>query len=235
MPLEHTADSHGDGTCFLRNDDHHRVGVLAHADTGPVPHAQVAAQVHVFAQRQHAARAQDPSAADDDRAVVHGRLDEKDVFQQLGGHGGVQRRTASHHVIQMDVALKDDQHAGLAQGHLLAGHHGLIDGRLQLRLLLGIVEGPQQFDVPAAHLLQYLADLRLEQDDNGQDPHLHQVPHEVRYGVELQYINQPKHQQKRHHALEDILGAGTFDHTEQVVYQKRDNGDVQYIRYPYQQ
>ncbi len=173
MPLEHTADSHRDGACFLRNDDHHRVGILAHADTGPVPHTQVAAQVHVFAQGQHTARAQDPPAADDDRAVVHGRLDEKDVFQQLGGYGGVQRRTASHHVIQMDVAFKDDQHAGLALRHLAARRHRLIDSRLQLRLLLGIVEGPQQSDVPAAHLLQYLADLRLEQDDDGQDPHLH--------------------------------------------------------------
>ena len=195
-----------------------------------MPHAQVAAQIHVLTQGQHAACAQYPPVADDNGAVVHGRLDEEDVLQQLGGHGGIQHGAAAHHIVQPDIPLEHDQHAGLALGHLLAGHHRLVDGRLQLRLLLGVVEHLQQLDVAAAHLFQYLPYLRLEQHDNGQNAHLHQILHDIGDGVQLQYIRQSQHQQKGHHALEDILRAGALDHPQQAVHQKRDDGDIQHIR-----
>ena len=197
-------------------------------------HAQVAAQVHVLAQRQHTARAQYPPVADDDRAVVHGRFYEEDVFQQLGGHGGIQHCAAANHVVQADVTLEHDENAGLALGHLAARDDRLVDGRLQRRLLLHRAEGFEYLDVAAAHLLQYLPYLRLEQDDDGDDAHLHQVAHDVGHGVQLQHIGDAQRQQEHDHALEDILRTGAFHQPQQTVYQKGDDRDVQNVREAYQ-
>ena len=57
VPLQHSADGHGDGACLLRYDDHHCVGVFAHADARTVTHTQIAAEVHILRQRQHASGA----------------------------------------------------------------------------------------------------------------------------------------------------------------------------------
>ena len=197
-------------------------------------HTQVAAQVHVFAQRQHTARAQYPPVADDDRAIVHGRLHEEDVLQQLGGHGGVQRRAAAHHVVQPDVTLEHNQHAGLALGHFAAGDDRLVDGRLQRRLLLDGVESLEYLDIAAAHLFQDLPDLRLEQDNDGDDTHLYQVSHDIRHRIQLQYIGNAQRQQEHDHALEDILRPGALYQAQQAVYQKGNDRNVQNVGDPYQ-
>ena len=168
--------------------------------------------------------------ADDDGAVVHGRLHEEDVLQQLGGHGGIQRGAAAHHVVQLDMPLEHDEHAGLGLGHLAAGNDRLVDGLLQLRLLLGRCERPQQADVLAAQLFQDLADLRLEQDDEGQDAHLHHVAQDIGDAVEMEYLRQPQGQQEHHHALEDVLRPCALYQIQQLVDQERDDHHVQNVR-----
>ena len=65
------------------------ISIYDNAFAGPVPHAQVAAEVGVLRQRQHAAGGGDAPLADDDRAVVQRGLDEKDVAQQLARDVGV--------------------------------------------------------------------------------------------------------------------------------------------------
>ena len=85
MALEHAADGDGDRAVFLRHDDDHGVGDLAGADARAVARAEVAGQVRIVAQGHHAARGRDAAAADDDRAVVQGRIFEKQVAQQLLG------------------------------------------------------------------------------------------------------------------------------------------------------
>ena len=128
------------------------------------------------------------------------------------------------------MPLKHDEHAGLALGHLFAGDNRLVDGLLHLGLLLRRRECPQQPDVLAAQLLQNLTDLRLEQDDEGQDAHLHHVAQNIGDAVEVEDLRQPQGQQEHHHALEDILRAGTLYQVQQLIDQKRDDGHVQNIR-----
>ena len=136
-----------------------------------VAHAQVPAEVHILAQRQHASRAQQPSVPDDDGAIVHGSLDEEDVFQKLTGNGGVQHCAAADHVIQQNLPLEHDQCAGAALGHLRAGQHRLADGLLHD--IPGLRMGEEGDEPPAAHLLQNPADLRLKQDDQRQHAQVH--------------------------------------------------------------
>ncbi|CAN3959791.1 hypothetical protein HEAFMP_HEAFMP_04105, partial [Dysosmobacter welbionis] len=128
VPLEHSPDGHGDGPGLLGDDDHHGVGVLAHADTGPVAHPQLPGEVHVLAERQHASGAKHPPVPDDDGAVMHGSLYKEDVFQQFAGDRRVQHRAAADHVVQQVFPLEHDQGAGAGLGHLGAGQHRLVDG-----------------------------------------------------------------------------------------------------------
>ena len=41
----------------------------------------------------------------DDGAVMHGGLDEENVFQQLGGHCRVQHRAAADHIVQQNLPI----------------------------------------------------------------------------------------------------------------------------------
>ena len=195
-----------------------------------MPHAQIAAEVHILGQRQHAPGTQNTPVADNDGAVMHGCLHEEDVLQQLGGHGGIQRGAAAHHVVQLDVPLEHDEHAGLGLGHLAAGDDRLVNGSFQLRLLLGRRKRPQQADVLAAQLFQDLTDLRLEQDDEGQNAHLHHVAQNIGDAVEMEDLRQPQGQQEHHHALEDVFRPRALDQIQQLVDQERDDDHVQNVR-----
>ena len=193
-------------------------------------HPQFPTEVHILRQGQHTARPQDPPVADDDGAVVHGRLDEKDVLQQLAGDGGIQRGTGAHHVVQQDLPLEHDEHARAGAGHLRAGQHRLVDGPLQLRQFLLRRQRPQQADVLAAQLLQNPADLRLEHDDQGQHAPLHHVAEDVIHHPQVQLRGQPQRRQKDGHTLQDVGGPCTLHQRQQLIYQIRHDGHVQQVR-----
>ena len=80
IPVVDGPDLHGDVPLFKRLSGS---AIAGHADTGPMPHSKVSGEIHVFAQRQHTSRAQNPALADDDRTVVHRGFDKKNVFQKF--------------------------------------------------------------------------------------------------------------------------------------------------------
>ena len=93
---------------------------------------------------------------------------------------------------------------------------------------------PQQPDVLAAQLFQDLPDLRLEQDDKGQNAYLHHVPQNIGDTVQMEDLRQKQGQQKDAHALEDILRTGALDEVQKLIDQKRDDRDIQNVREPYE-
>ena len=153
VTLEQSADGDGDGARLLRDDDDHGVGIFAHANARAVAHTEVAAEVHILRQRQHTAARQDAPVADDDRTVVHRGLDEEDVFQQLAAHLRVHDGAGARHLVEVDLTLKDDQHARAGLGHLGAGEHRLRDGVFNGARLLLCGKGNERAQLTRADLL----------------------------------------------------------------------------------
>ena len=192
-------------------------------------HTQIAAQIHVSGQRQHTASADDPAMPDNDRAVMHRGLDKKDIFQQFTDHGAVQLRAGAHDIIQIDVALKYHQHAGLGTAQFAAGHHRLVDSLFHFRNLLFRTEHPHQADILAAQPLQDLPDLRLEQDDQRQNTPFHHMAEDIADRPQFQRRGQPQRQKENANALENILRPGTLYKRKQLIYQKDDDGYIHQV------
>ena len=103
---------------------------LARADARAVARAEVAGQVRIVAQGHHAARGRDAAAADDDRAVMQGRIFEKQVAQQLLGQLRVDDGAGFKVFVERRLAFEHEQHADALARHELAGLHGGVDGAL---------------------------------------------------------------------------------------------------------
>ena len=131
MALEHTLYGDGDGAGLFRDYDDHRVRLLAQADTGPVPHAEILAEVRALCEREDASRGGYPAVADYDRAVMQRSFVVKQVFQQLRRRIGIYDCAGAHNVVELDLALEDYERAGAGGGHLRTCQHCLRDGLLR--------------------------------------------------------------------------------------------------------
>ena len=191
-------------------------------------HPEIPGEIHVLAQRKHTARAQNPPLADDHSAVVHGRLDEKDVFKKLVGNVRVQNGAAAHHVVQQDLPLEHDQRAGAGLGHLRAGQDRLADHALQRALRLR--PGKKQGQTAAAHLLEHAPDLRLKQDDERQNAPFHHPAHDVANAGEVEDRREPQHRQKDQNAFEQVRHPRGLDKIQQLVQNDGHEQDIQNIR-----
>ena len=190
-------------------------------------HTQVAGEVHVLAQGQHTASAQHPPMAHDHRAVMHGGLDEENVFQQLGGHCRVQHRAAADHIVQQNLPLKDDEGAGAALGHFCACQHRLSDGLFHRAG--GFLMDEEGHQTAAAHLLQYPADLRLKQNDEGQQAQIDHAGHDVIDPVQMQGRGQHQRRQKDQQSLYQTGRLGALYQCENFIEDKCHDGNIQYI------
>ena len=193
-------------------------------------HPQIPREINILAQRQHTACAQHPAVAHDHRAVMHGRLDEENILQKLAGNGGIQHGAAANHIVQQDLPLKDDQRTGAGLGHLRTGQHRLADGPLHGSG--GFLVNEESCKAAAAHLLQNPADLRLEQDDQGQQPQIHHAAHDIIDPVEVQCGRKHQCRQKDQQPLYQTGRLRTLHQCKDLVEDKGHNGNVQNICNP---
>ena len=163
MALEHPADGDGDRAVFLRDDHDDRVGNLARANACAVARTEVARQVRIVAQRHDAARRSHTAAADNDRAVVQGRVFKEEIAQQLLGQLCVDDGAGLEILVERRFALENQQDADTLTRHDLAGLHrggdgALLGGRARF--------GREQMEMQLrADTLKRAAKLRLEHDD----------------------------------------------------------------------
>ena len=93
---------------------------------------------------------------------------------------------------------------------------------------MGLGEELQHVQAAAAHLLQDPPDLRLKEDEQGQDPDIHDVAQEVVEGPQPA-VGQPQRQQHHQHALEKAGGVGAPHQLQQAVDQEGDHQNIQHI------
>ena len=143
-------------------------------------HTQIPTQVHISAQGKHTSGSQDSSLPDNGRAVVHGGLDKENIFEKLRGHLCIQLGAAAQYLVQLDVPLKNNEGAGAGATHIATGLYRLRDGILQdFSVQLGFGKYIQHIEAAAANLLQNPPDLRLEQDEQGQNTDIHNMAQKI--------------------------------------------------------
>ena len=195
-------------------------------------HAQIPAQIHIAGQGEHTARPHNTPFPHDDRAVVEGGLVPKQILQQLAGHGAVQGGSGLDHVVQQIFPLKDHEGPHLVLGHGGVGLHRLPDGGLHVVGGGGALAAEHAGQLPAAQPLQHPADLRLKQDDQGQDAPLHHPVQHPAGGGELQPVGRGDGHDQHQDALDDPAGAALPHDPQQLVDGNGQDGDVNQIEDP---
>ena len=108
---------------------------------------------------------------------MHGRLGIKDIFQQLARRARIEHRSCFYDIIQQNLALEYDQRPIARPGKPGARLHGLHDRGLKQLLVARAID--QLRERAAADLLQPLAQLRLEHNDQRKQPKLHRVCQQI--------------------------------------------------------
>src|SRR5688572_10049613 len=127
IDLEVPVRADRDAPRLLRDHDHDRVGLLAHAQRGAVARAHRLRELVVVRQREEAGGRGDPLVLDDDRAVVQGRALEEDRLDQVARDGRVDARAALDVLAEAHVALDRDQGARAVGREARGGRDELAD------------------------------------------------------------------------------------------------------------
>ena len=189
--------------------------------------AQVQAQTAGLGKGQHTSGCGDAAIPDDHSAIVEGGIGKEDIADQLLGNTAVDDRAGLEVLLQDAVSGKDDQRADSGFAHCLTGCNRLGNHRdhLLLRLL-----GTQEFlQLHTAQVIQHSAQLRLEQNDQGQKTDGQElIQHKIQ---RMQFCNarQPGDGQDEHHHLCNTGGIGCLKDRYDLIYQKCNNDDVQSI------
>ena len=109
--------SNRDETRFLGNDENDCITDLAQTNGGAVTRAEILVNIRAGGQRQDAGGGPKPAVSDDDGAVVQRCFIIKNVPQKVGGNFGIQLHAGASHVIEFNMALQNDQRAGVITGH----------------------------------------------------------------------------------------------------------------------
>ena len=185
-----------DAARLLADDDTEGVALLAHAQRGTVAQAQLFGNVEVVAHGQYAARRAQPVVGDDEGAVVQGRVLEEDVLDEPLVDVGVDDVARGDDVVERHVALDDNERAHLGLRHRHAGHDHGHDAPAQAVAVGGIVVAMLRHEqaqhgayvAVAAHVVEELADVVLEDDDNGNHAHRHQLVEDGAEQAHLEYL-----------------------------------------------
>ena len=171
--FQHTIFCHRDCAGLLRDNDHHCIGIFAHADGSTMPGAEALVDEFLFLRlRQKACCRQDLAVPDNHCAVMKRRFIEKDISKKLFTGDGVQDRAIVDLLAQSRLALDDDQRTGRSCRQFYTGITDDIDrpapdGTVHIG---AAAEAKPQFGV--ACFLQGSAKLRLKEDDQSDEPNV---------------------------------------------------------------
>ena len=181
-------------------------------------HAKIPGQIYVARHGEHTARPSDTAGTDNNRSVVERRFVPEDVFQKLRVHRAVQGGTGLDGVIQHILPLKDHQRTGLAPGQGRIGLYRLRDGAVQFVALFPL--GKDLSQTAAPHLFQKAADLRLEQDNQGQNAPFHHLAQQKVDRIQAQEAGDPKSRHQQQDALGHPAGTGAADQQDDLIDHK---------------
>ena len=189
--------------------------------------AQVQAQTTGLGKGQHTSGCGDAAIPDDHSAIVEGGIGKEDIADQLLGNTAVNHRTGLEILLQDAVSGKDDQRADSGFAHCLTGRNRL--GNHRDHLLLRLLGAQELLQLHTAQVIQHSAQLRLEQNDQGQKADRQKLIEDKVQRMQFCHACQPGDRQNHHYNLCDTGGVGCFEDGYDFVNQKRNNYDVQRI------
>jgi len=182
--------------------------------------------VRIRRQGQDAARGHDLVAADDDGAVVERRIGREQRLDERRVHACVEARAGLHEVSQPLVPLDHDETAVAVRGQALGRAHDLA----QHAVLADAQERAEERRTP--ELRERVPQLRLEQDDERDEPDGAQVGGDVVHRDEAEEARRRGHDHEHEEADEHLRRARALDAHEQAVEQHRHEQDVEDVEEP---
>ena len=162
---------------------------------------------------------------------MEGRVGIKDVFQQFTGHRGLEGSARGDDVGQIGLPLEHHQGAHPVFRHLSIGLHRLLNGLLHIADWGFIPEkAGDSGDVVAANALQKPANLRLENDHQGQQPQLHRLIQNETDGIKVKLVGNPHRNDNQQQRLGHLGRVGPLENPDAFIEQEGQDGDVDQIR-----
>ena len=168
----------------------------------------------------------DFAARDNHGAVVQRAVFEEYVLNQPLRYASVDGLARADEVGEGNVVLDDDEGAHLLLAHVDAGHH---DGEDDLTVVSVLVVGVLcLFGTEEAHqavgllvgpkLVEEVANLLLEQDDEGNGAHVYKLVEHATQDLHLQNLryHNPEADEDEH-SIEDVDGARAFHHLVAII------------------
>ena len=150
---------------------------------------------------------------------MQGGFGEKDVPNQLFGNLAVNEGAGFEILVQTARPFKNHQRAHLLPGHRLTRRHRLDDDIVNL--LVALLGAERFFQAGASHLFHRPAQLRLEQDHQGDQPQLQNPCQQEIQHMQLQKLRGPGQQQEKYHSLGNPRRAGGPYQLDALIDQKR--------------
>lgn len=241
MSLVCVAIGSADVSCFLAHHDCQSVRLLADTLCCAVPEAKLLGYVKVVTDGQDAGGGSHPSSRYYHCSVVQGTVFEEYVLYQSLADLGVNQFASPDEVVQREVVLHDDKCANLLLAHVQTSHH-YGEYALSVVYKLGVFLMPLWAEygqyasclTASSDAVEEMAYLFLEEYDDGNGSHAHQLVQYVAQQLHLQYFadDYPEAYEQQD-TIEDVHRTRLLHQLVAVVQDHGYQYDVYDILYPY--
>ena len=162
------------------------------------------------------------------------RVFKEDVAEKLWTGHSVDNDTGADLIAQLDLPFNDDKGAGCRNGEPLSGFTDDVDGLAPYRRPAdaGFCMSPWSqacHDLGTAYPLQCTAQLRLENDNHGQNTHFKHPVQQPDGGAHLKHDHNQINTGHKQNTLNQLTGSGFPDDADAFVNNIRNQGDIQRV------
>ena len=168
-----------------------------------------------------------PISANDYGTVMQRRSFVKQISQKAHRNPGIHNGPGFNNIIQHGFPFKNNQRPGTGCRKIIHRCHNFLyhfNGifLVQASELTGN-------DVPTSQLLQSSTQFRLEQDNQGEESHGHEITKQPIQQVQFQKIGQKENDTQNHQSTNQLLCTGLLDKSQNLIDQICHNNDIQHI------
>ena len=218
-------------TCLLRHNNDDSIRHLAHTQSGTVTHT--IGLRHILAcYWKYALSSNHPIATDNHTTIVQRSILEEDILDERLRHLSVDSDTALLHNAEVVRLLDDNESTNLLLTHTTTSIHDRLKLDVVLDLAVAEVEDarqPLEALTLAAYGLKEVADLGLEDDDDGYYTHRDNLSEDCREEHQIERLNQYPQQVYEEYTQHNIWCTRSLHSAINTIKQRRHEEDVNKI------
>ena len=218
------AKGQGDPAGLLGDDYNGGIRFAAEAQSSPMARAEGAGSFVHFGQGELTAGSQDVIAPDDNTHIVESGARPENTHQQFGADAGIEPDAGFGEASELDFTFHGHDGPYLVLGKTGGGPDYVADN------VLGFVDrAPEKPGLSDVH--EHPAELRLEDDDHGNETWPHELAEEQLYSAPLESLGykidyQISHGQEKQGALEEPGSASASQETDNPPYDQADEQEL---------